>query len=364
MQQGEKEMTFRTKTEESVQELNEESQSRQTTVESIDIEGLPFVKFGTDVFITGEFPEDEGNPVVRFVAQDYNDGRLDQGYLGLVLDNPGFLVDEDEGTENTVVVDTADEDSTEYRVFNPDSEQTIEKDYGIKFSGDVYDGDKIEPSEFDEDRIVLVVQGGASTAVAKALDKRGITARQVWDDEYNNATTNRGLVEYNPDPNSNEPRVRYARSPNRENGKSDLRNTVELRSELEGSEIGLLSTWRSNVDEDFAEELEEARENDDSEVRDSKWFSVFNMETEEKLEPGDYEEPVGSNYLTWTWDDNFSREDDPTIDENPLTEVEREFVEAYRESGQDTDEETVRQYVEEDLGDEANTEVIVETLAQ
>jgi hypothetical protein len=337
-------MTFREKTAEAVNEMNEEQEEYEDEeLEGIEVDwdSVPSVKFGTGVFITGELPEGEGNPVILF--GDYDAPARDR-YLGIVLDNPSLLVDEDENTDGTVVLDTDDDDNTDYRVHNGDSAQTTVKNSAVKFTGNTNLGEVIQPSEFDEDRAIVFVTGGGHVSVARSLDINGNNARQIWNEEGGYATTNGGLIDKSGDETT------YARY------------DVQVPDELLGEEIGIMCDWRSEFeDEEYRERLEE-----DDDMNDSKWFSVFNMNTGQKLEPREYGEPIQRTFVD-DWKEDATAEDfGEGAVETSLTETESEFVESYRSSGKDTDEETVREAVEADadaFDGEPNTEAIVEELA-
>lgn len=333
-------MTFREQTAEAVNEMNEEQEDEELEGIDVDWDEIPSVKFGTGVFITGELPEDEGNPVILF--GEYDDPARGR-YLGIVLDNPGFIVDEDENTDGTVVVDTDDDDNTDYRVHNGDAAQTTVKDGAVSFTGNTYLGDVKETTEFDEDRIMLFVTGGGHVSVARSLDINGNNAYQTWNEEGGYSTTNGGLIDKTGEETT------YARY------------DVQVPDELLGEEIGVLCDWRSEFeDEEYRERLE-----NDEDMNDSKWFSVFNINTGEKLEPTEYGEPIQRSFVD-EWDEDATAEDFDLSGGSSLTETEREFVESYRNSGKDTDEDTVREAVEQDaeaFEGEPNTEAIVEELA-
>jgi len=65
------------------------SNETQETLDQIEVDmgAVPFVKFYPTTYITGTFPEEEGNPIIRFRDRSNNNGRQDQGYLGLVMDD-------------------------------------------------------------------------------------------------------------------------------------------------------------------------------------------------------------------------------------------------------------------------------------
>lgn len=369
-------MNLRDKVSKNIQESRENSgDGDYEELEQIEVDmgEIPFIKASPTTLLTGTFPEDEGNPVIRF-WNEQNEGRKDQGYLGLVMDDIRVNTDDD-GTESTVVVHD-ESDSTDYRVFNTDDGKTDLVDgVGIKIEQQggqaLYDGDVLQPDEFEVDRAIVVVSGAASTSVARRLDVKGATEADGGDGEFG---TNGGLIEINPTDDG--PRTRYARDP-------------ELKSSLYGTRVGLMLSRRAEVDDtptgyvgaenDPAEydavlgtgddgsthnnayqasyaELVEAGER-----RDMYWYSAFDMSGDEPeiVEQTAEEEPIDRPYLEW-------RERGEADAETGLSDEEQEFVEEYRESEKDTDEETILQNIEavhESFDDEPDEEAIVEALA-
>jgi len=295
----------------------------------VDMGDISFVHFQPTTAVTGTFPEDEGNPVIRFPDAQHNEGRLDQGYLGLVLNDPAVSADEDEGTENTVILDVAD--SNEIRVFNADDAQTDVLDgIGVEYSDRLYKGEVVD--EFPEDRIILVVSGSASKSVARTLDVNGAPLAGMDEDGQKND----GLIEY---PNGAEADVysRYARNP-------------ELRDELYGAEVGLMVVRREEFDEEYAELVESG------ERRAMKYFLVQGDTGDgtEMLEPVEGQ-PIGYSWLEWNWD-----ADGPT-----LPEADQEFVNGYRSSGMSTDRDTIVANIQDNsdaLSGDTDEDTIVEMI--
>jgi len=332
-------MSFREKAAES----SKNSGNGQSEYEGIDVDmdEVAWVKMQPTTFVTGEFPEGENNPIIRFASPDNNDGRLDQGYLGVVLDDPEVLVDEDEGTEGTVILDR--DDSSEYRLFNEDDRGTeVEKNFSENDEGEVvqdgyevsfnagqgsrsYDGQVVD--EIEEDRIILTIGGTASKGVAKSLDVKGALAGDMDPEE---GSPNGGLIEYMPDDErsgSESYTSRYTRDP-------------ELKTELYGTRVGFFLARREEIDEDFAEEVEEGNR------RSMYWWTLFNTENEEVIEPEVTEtEPLQYSYLEWRWDADESA---------GLPEEHYKYVQEYAEAaeqadGPDTDESTIRNHIEDDM---------------
>jgi hypothetical protein len=277
----------------------------------VDMGSISFVHFQPTTAVTGAFPEDEGNPIIRFPDAQHNEGRLDQGYLGLVLDEPAVSADADEGTENTVILDVAD--SNEIRVFNADDSQTDVLDgIGVEYSDRLYKGDVVD--EFPDDRIILVVSGSASKSVARTLDVNGAPLAGMDEDGQKND----GLIEY---PNGAEADVysRYARNP-------------ELRDELYGAEVGLMVVRREEFDEEYAELVESG------ERRAMKYFLVQGDTGDgtEVLEPV-VGQPSDYSFLEWNWDPDG----ETTTAGTTLPDADQEFVDGYRSSGMSTDRATI-----------------------
>lgn len=311
-------MSFREAVTQEVQEVAERTSSEpQETLEQIEVDfgSMPFVKFYPTTLVAGTFPADEGNPIIRFPDESNNDGRRDQGYLGLVLDDLHVITDEDEGLGGAGIVKTDDEDYTEYRIVNFDDEQTTEKYDGdaVSISGAQYGVDEIVTEI--EGRSILVVDRTASVSVARKLDVNGDTLAGM---DETTGNVNGGLIEYAIDDDAPVNR-RYARNP-------------ELREELYGAEVGIMVTRRSEVDEDFAELVHD----ESTEARDMMWYTVFDMETEEPITPTTGE-PVGYSFLEWRFD--------PTA--GNLPDQDWEFVQEYISNGLPDDEDNIIQNIED-----------------
>ena len=363
-------MSFRDKVTEDVKAAAQDSEDEQEeTLEQIEVDfsTIPFVKFYPTTMPVGTFPENEGNPIIRFPDRSNNDGRQDQGYLGLVMEDVSVLTDPDEGMDEATIIETGEDDSTEYRVVNFDDDETVEKfgGDGVSISGDKYEvADTHE--ELPEDRAIVVVDRSASVSVARTLDVNGATYAGM-DEET--GQVNGGLIEYAPDDVDTEVGRRYARNP-------------ELREELYGAEVGIMVTRRSEADaggtgytgrngqhsepvvgfgEDETthsnpgratfEELTEAVVDGEPERRDMMWYTTFDMETGETIEPTEGE-PIGYSYLEWRFDPSAGN----------LPESDWEFVQEYIEAGAPTDEETILANIEDNedsLSDDPNTERMV-----
>jgi hypothetical protein len=313
----------------------------------VDYDEIPFVKLSPTTLVQGTFPEDEGNPIIRF-WNEQNTGRKDQGYLGLVMDDITVNTD-DESTEGTVVVHDPD-DSTDYRVFNTNDDRTDHiDDVGVKVQQQggsaLYDGDVIGPDEFTVDRAIVIVSGNASTSVARRLDVKGEPLAEMAADGEG---TNGALIELNPSDDG--PRTRYARDP-------------ELKEGLYGTEVGVMLSRREEVDDEVTGYTPEGESTpvlgtaDDGsthsnpvgasyaelveagERRSMYWYSVFNMETEDLIEQTADEEPVNRSFLEWRWDE----------DAETLTEDEREFIEEYEATDLDNEESTIIDTLEQQL---------------
>jgi hypothetical protein len=329
-------MSLRDTVTESVKQSAESGNSEEETLEQIDVDfdTVNFVKFYPSTLVSGTFPEDEGNPIIRFPDVSNNDGRRDQGYLGIVLDDLTINTagEDDTGFDMTeaTFLETSDADSTEYRAVNFNDERTTEVFGG---EGVDIDGDKYEienRTDTIEGRSILVVDRTAAQSVARALDVNGGTYAGMSEET---GDVNGGLIEYAPDDADAEVNSRYARNP-------------ELRSELYGEEVGILVTRRSEVDEDYAERV--ADPNDDT--RDMMWYTPIDG-SGEQITPTEGE-PVGYSYLEWRFDPSAGN----------LPEQDWEFVQRYVEEGAPTDEETILANIEDnsaDLSDEPDTERMV-----
>jgi|APHM01.1.fsa_nt_gi hypothetical protein len=382
-------MSFREKVTEEVREAAQNngdsgSNEEQETLEQIEVDmgSIPFVKFYPTTLVSGVFPENEGNPIIRFPDAGNNDGRRDQGYLGIVLDDLEVLTDEEEGMSEATFVETDADDSTEYRAVNFADDSTTEKFGGsaVSIDGDQY-GIEDTTTRIDG-RAILVVDRTASLSVARKLDVNGDTFAGM-DEETGDV--NGGLIEYaltgengeNVDIDGNEVAVgsRYARNP-------------ELRDGLYGERVGFMVTRRSEADAGATgytgrngqhdepvvgvgeggdthtdptratfEELTEAYVDGQPERRDMMWYSVFNMETGEALQPVSVDDEAGSeptsySFLEWRFD--------PTA--GNLPDKDWEFVQEYIEAGLPDDEDTILQNIEDNAGElseDPNTERMV-----
>ena len=305
----------------------------QETLDQIEVDfgSTPFVKFYPSTLISGTFPADEGNPIIRFPDASNNDGRRDQGYLGLVIDDLTIDTSDETGFDmsEATFLQTSDSDSTGYRAVNFNDGQTEEVfgGEGVDISGDKYEIEERVTSI--DGRAILVVDRTAAVSVARALDVNGDEFAGM-DEET--GQVNGGLIEYAPNDEETSVNRRYARNP-------------ELREELYGEEVSVLVTRRSEVDDDYAERV--ADPND--ETRDMMWYTV--VAGDETLEPTTGE-PVGYSYLEWRFD--------PTA--GNLPDEDWEFVQEYIEAGAPTDEDTILNNIEDNAGelsDDPNTERMV-----
>jgi len=341
----------------------------EETLDQIDVnfDEASFLKFYPTTLVSGTFPTGDGNPIIRFPDRSNNDGRQDQGYLGLVMEDVSILTDESEGMQDATIIETGPEDSTEYRAVNLEDGQTTEKFGGdaVDISGDTYE--VVDRHTSIDGRVIVVVDRTASVSVARKLDVNGATFGGM-DEET--GQVNGGLIEYAPEDEDTDVSRRYARSP-------------ELREELYGTEVGLMVTRRSEADSGATgytgrngqhdspvvgfgegetthsdesratfEELTKATTSDGTpERRDMMWYSVFNMETGDTIEPTEGE-PVGYSYLEWRFDPSAGN----------LPEEDWEFVQEYIEAGAPTDEDSILQNIENNAGelsDDPNTERMV-----
>jgi len=313
----------------------------------VDFDEIAFVRCSPTVFVTGVFPnEDEGNPIIRFKNADYNDGRYDQGYLGLVIEDPEPIVSEDEGTGGTVILKTDDQDSTDYRMFDSNDDETkVVEGMGVKFGNKLYEGEVLE--EFSEDRILLTVSGASSKNVARRLDKKGALVAGM-DEE--NGGVNDGLIEYKPydqrEDGQNEVTSRYARDPELKTDLHETRvglflarreelddeNTGYLGAEGQGQEgdgrIPLLGEAPDGVDTHAAPDEASYAElvaDDNRGERPMYWYVVFNVEAEEEIEMEETDdEIVGYSWLDDDWD-----QFDPSV--GGIPDDQWEFVEHFVE---------------------------------
>jgi len=345
------------------------SGEEQETLEQIEVDmgSIPFVKFYPTTLVSGTFPEDEGNPIIRFPDAGNNDGRRDQGYLGIVLDDLTILTDEDEGMGNAAFVETDADDTTEYRAVNFDDDDTTEKFGGeaVSIDGDQYGVEDTTTSI--DGRAILVVDRTASLSVARKLDVNGGTYAGM-DEETGDV--NGGLIEYaytgdngeNVDIDGNEVPVgsRYARNP-------------ELRDGLLGGEVGFMVTRRSEADSGATGYLGRNGQHDEpvvgvgedgdthtdpsratyeelveaGERRDMMWYSVFD-EDGAALSPIEGES-TNRPFLEWSFD--------PTASYLPTEQA--QFVNEYQSQGLPTDEDTIVSNVRENFGDDTDEEKII-----
>lgn len=342
--------------------------SQRESVDQIEVDmgETPFVKFYPTTALTGTFPEDEGNPIIRF-RDEQNNGHGEQGYLGLVVDDLTIDQSEDGGFDmsEAFIVETDDDDYTEYRAVNFNDESTTEKYDGdaVNIDGDQYGIDE-KVTSLDE-RAILVVDRTAAVSVAKKLDRDGATTADMDEDT---GQPNTGLIEYAPDGAGEVDDYdgtvswRYARRP-------------ELRDELLGTDVTLLVSRREEIDDEFTGYVGEDGSTDDEpvltdgdvsevtphnnpseasyaelveadEARGMMWYSVFD-ENGDALEPVEGE-AVGYSYLEWNFDPSAGN----------LPDDQWEFVQEYQAQDLDQDEETILANVRENFED-ANEERIV-----
>jgi len=379
-------MSFR---EQVTQEVREAAESGTDSNESesldqidVDMGSIPFVKFYPTTLVSGVMPENEGNPIIRFPDSGNNDGRRDQGYLGIVMDDLEILTDESEGMSDARFVETDSDDTTEYRAVNFDDDSTTRKFGGeaVSIDGDQYGVQDTHTSI--DGRAILVIDRTASLSVARKLDVNGATFADM-DEETGD--TNGGLVEYaltgengeSVDIDGNEVPVnsRYARNPELRDGMFGERVgfMVTRRSEADSGATGYTGrtgqhdepvvgygeteTTHSDADRATFEELTEATLNGQPERRDMMWYSVFNMESGEAISPVSAEDEAGSeptsySFLEWRFD--------PTA--GNLPDEDWEFVQEYIEAGFPDDEEVIIDNIEDnldDLSEDPNTERMV-----
>jgi len=328
-------MSLRDSVTEEVQASNENSgSSEREELEQIEVDfgEDPFINFYPTTLVSGTFPEDEGNPIIRFPDASNNDGRRDQGYIGLVLDDLSIDTTDESGfdMEEAFFAQTGDDDSSAYRAVNGNDDETSFQFDGaqVDISGDKYTIDE-RVTEIDG-RTILVVNRTASVSVSRKLDVNGAEFAGMDEDT---GRVNGGLIEYAPQDEETDVNRRYARNP-------------ELREELYGEEIGILVTWRSMVDEDYAERVADP----DDETRDMMWYTVVGPEGD-TLEPTEGE-PVGYSYLEWRFDPEAGN----------LPDEDWDFVQEYIEAGAPTDEETILENIEnnsDELSEDPNTERMV-----
>lgn len=353
---------------------NDSDEPEEVQQIEIDMGTIPFVKFYPTTLVSGEIPTGEGNPIIRFPDRGNNDGRQDQGYLGIVMDNLEILTDPDEGMSEATFVETDDDDSTEYRAVNFDDDKTTEKFSGeaVSIDGDQYGVEDTTTSI--DGRAILIVDRTASTSVARKLDVNGATLAGM---DETTGDVNGGLIEYaftgengeNVDIHGNEVPVgnRYARNP-------------ELRDGLYGERVGFMVTRRSEADagatgytggtgdpvvgegEDGATHNDPGRATYEELVaagdrRDMMWYTLFDMASSDSLEmvsadDPEGRQPTGYSFLEWSFDPEAGQ----------LPESDWEFVQQYIDSGMPDDEETIRSNVDdhlEELSDDPNVERMV-----
>jgi hypothetical protein len=323
----------------------------------VDMGATPFVKFYPTTAITGTFPEDEGNPIIRFRDEE-NNGHAHQGYLGLVMDD--LTIDTEDASDDggfdmsgASIVETDDDDYTEFRAVNFTDDATSEKFGGeaVNIDGDQYGID--EQHTTLEGRAILVVDRTAAVSVAKKIDRNGATSADM-DEET--GQTNTGLVEYVPDDQESEVSWRYARRP-------------ELREELLGEDVTILVSRREEVDtgatgyipngetepvigdaDDGTTHSDDAQASYEEliaadEARGMMWYSVF--ADGEALEPVEGE-ATGYSFLEWRFD--------PTA--GNLPDEQWEFVQTYQSMELPQDESTILSNVRDNF-DDANEDRII-----
>jgi hypothetical protein len=327
----------------------------------VDFDETAFVKFYPTTAVTGVPPEGEGNPVIRFRDED-NNGHDEQGYLGIVLDELSIDTEDasDEGgfdMSGATIVETDDDDYTEYRAVNFNDSKTTEKFDGdaVSIDGDQY-GVEETHEELDE-RVILVVDRTSAVSVAKKIDVCG--GEPAGMDPESEDSINSGLIEYPPSDVDADIGWRYAR------------DEPELREELLGNEVTFLVSRREEIDDEHTGYLGQDDSNtepvlgtgddgdthrDESrasyaelvaagEAREMMWYSVF--ADGESLEPVT-RQSTDRPYLEWSFD--------PTA--NHLPDEQWEFVQEYQANELPQDEGTIVENIRENF-DEADEERIV-----
>lgn len=323
----------------------------------VDFDETPFVKFYPTVALTGTFPEDEGNPIIRF-PDESNNGHDHQGYLGLVVDDLTVDTSDDGGFDmsEATIVETDKDDYTEYRAVNYNDDDTSEKFDGeaVNIGGDQY-GIENQMTTIDG-RSILVVDRTAAVSVAKKIDVAGAVPAGM--DPDSDDDINSGLIEYPPSDADAEVGWRYAR------------NAPELREKLLGEDVTILVSRREEIDDDVTGYIPEGHEEpvlgegpdgethsneadasyaelvEAEEARGMMWYSVF--ADGEALEPVDGES-TNRPYLEWSFDATAGH----------LPDEQWEFVQEYQAQGLPTDEETILTNVRENFGEETDEEKIV-----
>jgi len=341
----------------------------------VDMSETPFVKFYPTVALTGTFPTGEGNPIIRF-PDEQNNGHDEQGYLGLVLDD--ISIDTEDSSDDggfdltgSTIVETDDDDYTEYRAVNFNDEATSEKFGGeaVNIDGDQY-GIENQVESIDG-RAILVVDRTAAVSVAKKLDVAGGVAAGMNPDSPDDV--NSGLIEYASD---------AVGDADPDLGWRYVRNAPELRSDLQGSEVTVLVSRREEIDsaatgyigengqhdepvvgfgEDeethsdpneasYLELTEAVDESGNPEARTMMWYSVFNADGNAlaPLSGEDAETSTNRPYLEWTFD--------PTA--GYLPDEQAKFVNEYQAEGLPTDEETIMDNVRDNFDDADEDQII------
>jgi hypothetical protein len=323
----------------------------------VDMGDTPFVKFYPTTALTGSLPASEGNPIIRF-SDEANNGHDHQGYLGLVVDN--LTIDTEDSSDEggfdltgSSIVETDEDDYTEYRAVNFNDDATSEKFGGeaVNIDGDQY-GIENQHTSLDE-RVILVVDRTAAVSVAKKLDVNGGTPAGMDPDSPDDI--NSGLIEYAPSDVDAEVGWRYARRP-------------ELREDLQGGEVTILVSRREEVDSGFtgytdedgefvlpqskregSEDTEPHSNEEDAsyaelvaadDARPMMWYSVFD-EDGNGLSPLEDGTSTNRPYLEWSFDATAGH----------LPEDQWEFVQEYQAQGLPQDEETIMDNVRENFED-------------
>lgn len=321
----------------------------------VDFDEVAFIRAAPTTFTSGVLPEVEGenvpykNPIIRFKNADYNEGRLDQGYLGFILEDAQSIVEE--GTEGTVILKTDEQDNTDIRLFNEDDDQTkIVDGMGVKFGDRLYEGEFVD--ELPEGRVILTVSGASAKNVAKRVDKKGDLVAGMDEED---GGVNDGLIEYKPNDlreGGQEITSRYARDP-------------EPKTDLLGKRLGIMLARREELDDedtgyagedtDF-EDLGDDEHNDSNkasyrelveqnEARGMYWYVVFDMEAEVEVE----EEVTDEEIDGYTWLDKEWGQFDPSVGGIPDDQWEfvEEYVDAVGEGDVSADEDNIRANIED-----------------
>jgi hypothetical protein len=206
--------------------------------ERVDVSGMEFAKMHPTVAVSGTAR------TLRYLPGDPDEGNLDRGSAGLIVEDPSVYTAEPEFEGSTIFKATGDR-GDDYKVVNVDDDATNEiPDTGVDFDGNVFYSDQIDG--FDVDELVLKLTGNAGRSATCCLDVHGEGRADVERDEDGEMilsdngypTYNGSLLERFDNDEENYTPPRFARD-------------TQLRPDVEGQEVVIMLRRTRDVIGDY-----------------------------------------------------------------------------------------------------------------